>query len=144
MEPPAAVTEFTHRGQSRLQIQQVVGAQLLALQLDSTTPAGCLSAVPASLLMRIFAVAQLLTQGERLQPGQSRGRCLWLQIQFWSGLHPAGDGCVVGRCMCKCLKRQLPADRGIESAARCLERCQDPVVLIRIGEHRHMLVVLGR
>ena len=31
-----SVAELPHRGESRLEIQQVVGAQLLALQLDST------------------------------------------------------------------------------------------------------------
>ena len=33
-----SVAELPHRGESRLEIQQVVGAQLLALQLNRTTP----------------------------------------------------------------------------------------------------------
>ena len=34
-----SITELSNRGQGRFQVQKIVGAQFLALQLDGTTPA---------------------------------------------------------------------------------------------------------
>ena len=99
--PRLAITEFTHCGECRLEIQEVVGAQLLALELDRATPALLGMTEPTGFLMGVFPVAEGLAQRHRLQPGAGI-HCNLIG-------HPGADGGVVGRCVLKRLQGQLTA-----------------------------------
>ena len=94
-----AVAKLAHRGQGSLQIQQIVGAELLALQLNRASPTLTGMAEPARLLVWILPVTQGLAQGQRLKPGAG--------FKLDLGSHPTADRAVVSSGVLKRLEGQL-------------------------------------
>ena len=130
------VAELAHGGEGCIQVDQVVVAELLALQLAGTAPARFWLAVPGGALVRVFAVAQALA-GRQAQ--LQRGRVGIL------GGHPAADRRVVGRRVGKGRQGQLaPQGRGDAGRTRGRQQLQKGRVLAGAGQHRHVGVVLGR
>ena len=63
-----AVAKLPHHGESSFEIQQIVRAQFLTLQLNRTAPTLLGMAEPTSFLMRVLAIAEGLTQRDCLKP----------------------------------------------------------------------------
>ena len=70
MAPTLAIAELPHGGQGCFEIEKIVGAQFLPLQLNGASPSSLGCAVPGRPLMGVLAVAQSLTQRQGFQPGQ--------------------------------------------------------------------------
>ena len=85
---------FMFTTQGGVEIDQVVVAEFLALQLNRAAPTGGLGAMPTGALVRIFAVAQGLAGGQ-LQP-QGRRRRLAASRGLQPAGQPAADRRVIG------------------------------------------------
>ena len=67
-----AVAKLPHRRERCFEIEEIVGAQVLSLQLNGASPTSLGCAVPGRSLVRVLAVAQPLTQGQCVQPWECR------------------------------------------------------------------------
>ena len=127
-----AVAELAHGGERGLEIQDVVVAELLALQLLAGPQTGGGLGIPGGALVRVLAVAQALA-GRQVQ--LQRGGIAQL------GAQPAADGGVVLRRMAEGLQGQLAAQLRADGAGG--QRLEEGLVLAGAGEHRHVGMVLG-
>ena len=144
-----AVAELPHRGQGRVEIEQVVVAELLALQLEGCPQPGFGAAVPEGLLVGILAVAQALASRQcELQRWGGRGRvasrafCLGRFVRPQPIGQPGGDGGVVGGGVGEGGQGQPAPQRFIRTTGD--QGLEEAAVLGRIGEHGHIGMVLGR
>ena len=105
-----AVAELPHGGQGRIEVEQVVEAELLALQLAGPAPARAGLAVPAGLLVGVLAVAQGLAQGQLQPQGKLLSTAAGLQLLR----QPGADGAVVAGGVAEGLQGEPAAQGGID------------------------------
>ena len=117
--------EALHRGLGCIEIEQVVVAELFALQLLGTAPSRG-AAVPSRRLMGVFSVAQGLPLRQRHRQGL--GAC---GIGFQLGAQPGADGAVVGGGVLEGFERELAPQLGRDRPG--IEGAQNSLVLVRAG-----------
>ena len=141
---PVVVPELAHGGEGRVQVDQVVVAELLALELAGAPPAGLGLAVPGGALVRVFAVAQALA-GRQSQIQRCGRRGLLESLLRQARADPAADRRVVGgRVRKRCQGQLAPQVGGEASRALRRQQLQNGRVLAGAGQHRHVGMVLGR
>ena len=140
-----AIAKLPNGGQSRLEIHQVVEAELLALELARCAPAlGC-RAIPSGALVGIFPVAQPLYNWK---VKRQRGLVAWLIHHRATPLFgqplrpPTTNRRVVGRRVAEGFEGQLPPQGPVHLSS--FESLQEGWVLIRVGENGHMSMIFRR